>query len=234
MRSIMPKLGELPVIRMSLSLLPQGCILISSMLLIMFLMYTTAHHTIRKQCFEAFWYTHHLVPPFPSLSTSEAKTQAFFFMIALYTHATGCFVRDSVDPDYIPTFPFYSTEHCLGYLSWRFIIWAGILYFGERMYRIIRSRRQTEIIKVLLHPSGAMEVRFKKDSMKYKAGQWLFLNCPEVSRYQWHPVSPHIFIRRWFEGDTDDSSLYPQHLKIHSSRFIFVKLVISPKPSVKD
>jgi hypothetical protein len=111
-------------------------------------------------------------------------------MIALYTHATGCFVRDSAEPDYIPTFPFYSTEHCLGYLSWRFIIWAGILYFGERMYRIVRSRRQTEIIKVLLHPSGAMEVRFKKNSMKYKAGQWLFLNCPEVSKYQWHPVSP--------------------------------------------
>ena len=73
LRSIMPKLGELPVIRMSLSLLPQECILISSMLLIMFLMYTTAHHAIRKQCFEAFWYTHHLVPPFPSLSTSKAK-----------------------------------------------------------------------------------------------------------------------------------------------------------------
>lgn len=27
----------------------------------MFLMYTTAHAKIRKQCFEAFWYTHHLV-----------------------------------------------------------------------------------------------------------------------------------------------------------------------------
>lgn len=56
------------------------------------------------------------------------------------------------------------------------------------MYRIIRSRRATEITKVLLHPSGAMEVRFVKPSMKYKAGQWLFLNCPEVSRSQWHPV----------------------------------------------
>lgn len=31
------------------------------MLLIMFLMYTTAHHKIRAQSFEAFWYTHHLV-----------------------------------------------------------------------------------------------------------------------------------------------------------------------------
>ena len=161
------------------------------MLLIMFLMYTTAHQSIRKQCFEAFWYTHHLasLSLFHNSTCTLANPQAFFFMIALYTHATGCFVRDSAEPDYIPSFPFYSTEHCLGYLSWRFIIWAGILYFGERMYRIIRSRRQTEIIKVLLHPSGAMEIRFKKDRMKYKAGQWSFLNCPEVSRYQWHPVS---------------------------------------------
>lgn len=31
------------------------------MLLIMLLMYTTSHAKIRQQCFEAFWYTHHLV-----------------------------------------------------------------------------------------------------------------------------------------------------------------------------
>lgn len=111
------------------------------MLLIMLIMYTTAHHKIRHQCFEAFWYTHHL---------------AFFFMLALYTHATGCFVRDSVNPDYIPTFPFYSTEHCLGYFSWRFIIWPGILYFGERVWREIRARQPTRLSKVLVHPSGTL------------------------------------------------------------------------------
>ncbi|WVQ99607.1 hypothetical protein IAU59_006743 [Kwoniella sp. CBS 9459] len=144
------------------------------MMLIMFLMYTTAHSSIRKQCFEAFWYTHHL---------------AFFFMIGLYTHATGCFVRDSVEPDYNASFPFYSTEHCLGYESWRFTIWAGILYFGERVYREIRARRKTDITQVLVHPSGAMELRFVKPSFKYKAGQWLFLNVPEVSKFQWHPFT---------------------------------------------
>jgi hypothetical protein len=109
------------------------------MLFILVLMYSTAHHKIRAQCFEAFWYTHHL---------------AFFFMIGLYTHATGCFVRDSVDPDYISTFPFYSTQHCLGYESWRFIIWPGIIYFGERIYREIRARRATRLSKLLVHPSG--------------------------------------------------------------------------------
>nr|AUB29459.1 NADPH oxidase complex component NoxA [Volvariella volvacea] len=144
------------------------------MLLIMVLMYSTAHKKVRQQCFEAFWYTHHL---------------AFFFMIGLYTHATGCFVRDSVEPDYIPTFPFYSTEHCLGYLSWRFIIWPGIIYFGERVWREIRARRATRLSKVLVHPSGAMELRIVKPSFKYTAGQWLFLQVPEVSRWQWHPFT---------------------------------------------
>ncbi|KAJ6575036.1 NADPH oxidase A [Mycena capillaripes] len=144
------------------------------MLLIMLLMYTTASAKVRNQCFEAFWYTHHL---------------AFFFMIGLYTHATGCFVRDSVNPDYIPTFPFYSTEHCLGYLSWRYTIWPGIIYFGERAYREYRARRSTKLSKVLVHPSGAMELRIIKPSFKYTAGQWLFIQVPEISSFQWHPFT---------------------------------------------
>ncbi|TDL28527.1 NADPH oxidase [Rickenella mellea] len=144
------------------------------MLLCMVLMYTTAHHKIRTQCFEAFWYTHHL---------------AFFFMIALYTHATGCFVRDSANPHYSYTFPFYVTDHCLGYESWRFIIWPGIIYFGERVWREIRARRSTQLSKVLVHPSGAMELRMIKPSFKYTAGQWLFLQVPDVSSLQWHPFT---------------------------------------------
>lgn len=144
------------------------------LLTVMLLMYSTAHNKVRHQCFEAFWYTHHL---------------AFFFMLALYTHATGCFVRDSADPDYIPTFPFYSTEHCLGYESWRFTIWPGLIYFSERIYREIRARWHTRLSKLLVHPSGAMELRIIKPSFKYTAGQWLFIQVPDVSRFQWHPFT---------------------------------------------
>lgn len=109
------------------------------MLFIMMVMYTTAHAKIRKQAFEVFWYSHHL---------------AFFFMLGLYTHATGCFVRDSPAPSFQKMFPFYNTDHCIGYLSWRFTIWPGIIYFGERMWREIRARRATRLSKVLVHPSG--------------------------------------------------------------------------------
>ncbi|KAL8292839.1 hypothetical protein RQP46_000533 [Phenoliferia psychrophenolica] len=129
------------------------------------IMYTTAHHRIRAQCFEAFWYTHHL---------------AFFFLLGLYTHATGCFVRGA-----LPNEP----VQCLGYGSWRWTIWAGIAYFIERVVREVRARRATRIVGVLMHPSGAMEIRFEKPSFKYKSGQWLFLCVPEVSKFQWHPFT---------------------------------------------
>jgi len=136
------------------------------MLLIMVLMYTSAHRSLRQQSFETFWYTHHL---------------AFFFMLCLYTHAVGCFV--STKPT--PTEP----KRCKGYFSWHWTIWGGIIYFFERVLREVRSRQTTKITKVIYHPSKAIEIQFQKPSFKYKAGQYLFLNVPEISSFQWHPFT---------------------------------------------
>ncbi|KAJ5597317.1 hypothetical protein N7537_007401 [Penicillium hordei] len=53
----------------------------------------------------------------------------------------------------------------------------------------VRSRRVTVITKVIRHPYAAMEIQFHKPSMKYKAGQWVFLQVPDVSSTQWHPFT---------------------------------------------
>ncbi|KAE9992315.1 hypothetical protein EG327_009480 [Venturia inaequalis] len=143
------------------------------MLLCMLLMYTTAHARIRKQSFETFWYTHHLFIP---------------FLLGMYVHATGCFVRDTSTP-YSPFAgkPFW--EHCIGYEGWRWELVAGALYLTERVYREIRARRETQIVKVIRHPFETMEIQFHKESMQYRAGQWCFINCPTVSGQQWHPFT---------------------------------------------
>ncbi|KAI5918230.1 FAD-binding domain-containing protein [Camillea tinctor] len=143
------------------------------MLFCMLLMYTTAHHRIRQQSFESFWYTHHLFVP---------------FFLGLYTHAVGCFVRDSVQP----MSPFAGEmfwEHCIGYQGWRWELWAGGFYLVERLYREIRAKRSTKITRVVRHPYDVVELQFEKPSFKYKAGQWLFLQVPSVSGFQWHPFT---------------------------------------------
>lgn len=143
------------------------------MLLCMLLMFTTAHVKIRQQSYETFWYTHHLFIP---------------FLLGLYTHAVGCFVRDSTQPHSpFAGSPFWN--HCIGYEGWRWELVGGGLYLCERIYREISSRRSCQIYKVIRHPYDALEIQFLKPSMKYKAGQWLLLNIPEVSRHQWHPFT---------------------------------------------
>lgn len=118
------------------------------MVLCMLLMYATAHVRVRNQSYETFWYCHHLSIP---------------FLLGLYTHATGCFIRDTVDP----VSPFAGNEfwsHCLGSEGWRWELCAGGLYLAERVYRVVRSRRAAKIVGVIQHPSG-------KDHLVYEA--WL-------------------------------------------------------------
>lgn len=36
---------------------------------------------------------------------------------------------------------------------------------------------------------GIIEVQFSKPSLQFKPGQWLYLNVPEISYFQWHPFT---------------------------------------------
>jgi NADPH oxidase 2 len=126
-----------------------------------FLMVTSAMEAVRRKYFEMFWYTHHLF---------------ILFFGGLLMHGSFCFIKsDRGDP-------------CRGGPTfWKWWIASGIFYFGERILREYRGRQQTKIYKVVQHPSKVVEIQFKKSSFQGKAGQYIFINCPEISTFQWHP-----------------------------------------------
>lgn len=66
---------------------------------------------------------------------------------------------------------------------------GGLLYLGERTMREIRGKHKTYISKVIEHPSNVVEIQIKKDHTITKAGQYIFLCCPEVSIWQYHPFT---------------------------------------------
>ncbi|KAJ7503552.1 NADPH oxidase isoform 1 [Mycena galericulata] len=140
------------------------------MLLIMLLIYTTASRRVRTQCFEAFWYTHHL---------------AFFFMIGLYTHATGCFVRDYRRPLIHEGLPVLQPgplprlhELAVHYLA------GDLILRGARV-----ARGAGAPFDAAVACASAMELRILKPSFKHTPGQWLFIQVPEISHFQWHPFT---------------------------------------------
>ncbi|KAJ1535831.1 hypothetical protein HK096_001578 [Nowakowskiella sp. JEL0078] len=131
------------------------------MLVIMFLMYTSAKIDVRRRKFEYFWYTHHLY---------------FIFYILLFVHGLGCFVKTA-------------DGQCRPYNNFYYTVPVFCLYFLERAVREYRARQFTALTKVVFHPGNTMELQFEKPSFKYKPGQYLFINIPDVAKFEWHPFT---------------------------------------------
>jgi len=77
-----------------------------------------------------------------------------------------------------------------GPMTWMFIVGPLALYLAERFYRFIMSyTRRLQILKVVKHQDSVpvMEVQFRK--VPTKAGQYVFINCPRVSFFEWHPFT---------------------------------------------
>ncbi|KAJ7756067.1 ferric reductase NAD binding domain-containing protein [Mycena maculata] len=115
--------------------------------------------------FEKFWYTHHLFIP--------------FFLLWQF-HGMFCMIK--------PDRPPYCSYKTIG-VFWRYWIVGGLIWIYERILREVRSRHVTYISKVVQHPSNTLELQIKKEKTKTRAGEYIFINCPEISYFQWHPFT---------------------------------------------
>lgn len=64
-----------------------------------------------------------------------------------------------------------------------------ILYVCERLVRIYRSHQKVVITKVVMHPSKTLELQMKRKGFSMEVGQYVFIQCPSVSRLEWHPFT---------------------------------------------
>ncbi|KAJ7918000.1 NADPH oxidase [Mycena leptocephala] len=115
--------------------------------------------------FERFWYTHHLFIP---------------FFVLWQLHGMFCMIQ--------PDRPPYCSSNTIG-VFWRYWLIGGVIWIFERILREVRSRHVTYISKVIQHPSNVMELQIKKEKTNVRAGQYIFINCPEISLLQWHPFT---------------------------------------------
>lgn len=62
-----------------------------------------------------------------------------------------------------------------------------ILYVGERILRALRSGyKPVRIQKVAVYPGNVIAIYMHKPhNFKYKSGQYMFVNCPPISPFEW-------------------------------------------------
>ncbi|EOD48145.1 Cytochrome b245 heavy chain [Neofusicoccum parvum] len=133
------------------------------MLIALMAMVFTSVEKPRRANYERFWYTHHFF---------------IIFFVMWSIHGAFCMIR----PDFAP--------YCntVG-VFWQYWMYGGFLYLAERIAREVRGKHKTYVSKVIQHPSNVCEIQIKKENTKTMAGQYIFLCCPEVSVWQYHPFT---------------------------------------------
>ncbi|KAD5317436.1 hypothetical protein E3N88_17382 [Mikania micrantha] len=143
-----------------------------SMLILMAFAFTLASRYFRKNLlnlpspfnrltgFNAFWFSHHL---FALVYILLIIHGSFLFLVHNWTQKT----------------------------TWMYISVPILLYAAERSLRTLRSEHYSpKIIKVSNLPGDVFSVIMSKpNGFKYKSGQYVFLKCPSISPFEWHPFS---------------------------------------------
>ncbi|PIA63199.1 hypothetical protein AQUCO_00200899v1 [Aquilegia coerulea] len=110
--------------------------------------------------FNAFWYSHHL----------------FILVYALLiVHSMFLFLTKDV------------TEKT----TWMYIAIPVLLYASERVARALRSGLyNVNIVKATAYPGKVLSLKVSKPpGFQYRSGMYIFLQCPQISTFEWHPFS---------------------------------------------
>ena len=133
------------------------------MLTLLMLIMITSIEKAKNANYERFWYTHHLFT---------------LFFVFWSIHGAFCMIKTDAAPFCSGTGAF-----------WEFWMYGGFVYLLERLMREIRGRHKTFISKAIQHPSNVLEIQIKKENTRSRAGQYIFLCCPEISIWQYHPFT---------------------------------------------
>ncbi|XP_076933478.1 respiratory burst oxidase homolog protein C-like [Bidens hawaiensis] len=110
--------------------------------------------------FNAFWYSHHL----------------FIIVYAMLI---------------VHGIKIYLTKEWYKKTTWMYVVIPILLYAGERLLRALRSSvKPVKMLKVAVYPGNVLALHMSKpQGFKYKSGQYMFVNCKDVSPFEWHPFS---------------------------------------------
>nr|CAB3466098.1 unnamed protein product [Digitaria exilis] len=144
-----------------------------TMVVLMATAYTLAHPWFRRgklsegnplrrlSGFNMFWYSHHLF---------------VFVYIAFVVHGVCLYINRT----------WYKQT------TWMYLAIPLLLYAGERLFRALRSHGLTavRIEKVAVYPGNVIAIHMTKPhGFTYKSGQYIYVNCGEVSPFEWHPFT---------------------------------------------
>ncbi|OAY84176.1 Respiratory burst oxidase, partial [Ananas comosus] len=75
--------------------------------------------------------------------------------------------------------------------TWMYVSIPVVIYTAERVFRKIRSEiYDAKVLEAKVYPGKILSLKMKKPAgFRYRSGMFMFLRCPQISKFEWHPFS---------------------------------------------
>ncbi|CAH8380782.1 unnamed protein product [Eruca vesicaria subsp. sativa] len=142
------------------------------MIVFMCISFTLAMHYFRRNIvklpkpfnvlagFNSFWYAHHLL---------------VVVYVLLIIHGYILIIEK----------PWYQKT------TWMYVAVPMAFYASERLFsRLQEHNHRVHIIKAIVYSGNVLALYMTKpQGFKYKSGMYMFVKCPDISKFEWHPFS---------------------------------------------
>ncbi|KAL1544170.1 NAD(P)H oxidase (H2O2-forming) [Salvia divinorum] len=141
------------------------------MIVLMLYAYILATHSFRRNAvklpgpfhvlagFNSFWYAHHLLA---------------VVYILLLVHGWFLFL----------------TKEWYKKTTWMYVSVPMLIYTTERILTLHDRNYKVDINKAVIYTGNVLALYMSKPpGFRYKSGMYLFIKCPDISNFEWHPFS---------------------------------------------
>ncbi|XP_048577789.1 NADPH oxidase 4 isoform X2 [Nematostella vectensis] len=164
------------------------------MMLVLLIMIAASTPIVRNRSYEVFWFTHHAFIAFYLMLAVHGLGGVIKHQTNLAAHTPGCKVplNDSMDtPFNMTSLPLCREAEFAPDQpqSWKLLILPLSIYLIDRLIRVVRGYQEVTVIKVVNHPCGVIELHMKKSGFYAEPGQFVYVRCHSVARFEWHPFT---------------------------------------------
>ncbi|XP_046448810.1 NADPH oxidase 4-like [Daphnia pulex] len=150
------------------------------MMLILTMILVTSASWFRTRHFNTFYYSHHfLFGPFLVLLVFHPTSGMLKEQTNWRDHWPGNDDQDGPPPVFIPM---------KGY-TWLYVTIPIIFYLFDWSWRKVSRRQPVSVSRVVVHEPDVIELVVDRWMSHSQPGQYVFLQCPVISGFQWHPFS---------------------------------------------
>lgn len=180
-----------------------GLLLVMALVVIM----TTSITTIRHLYYELFWFSHHIFGVFFLLLIIHGIQGVMKHQVNVNeNNPLTCFDKpEDWGKSQTCKVPYFERTYPQ---AWKWLLLPLVFYIIERCIRFCRNWEAVTIVKVIQHPASVLELRLLKHGFSFNTGQYIYLHCPLISKFEWHPFTltsspsePHFSVHIRQAGD---------------------------------